>query len=61
MKEQKWVQEGLITEPLSYSILQICLDKKDLVLDYVLGKIQRSFFQLEHSFHFIGIHGKISK
>nr|YP_009925156.1 translation initiation factor 1 [Gentianopsis paludosa]QNH70236.1 translation initiation factor 1 [Gentianopsis paludosa]UEP17477.1 translational initiation factor 1 [Gentianopsis barbata] len=35
MKEQKWIQEGLITESLPNGMFRIRLDTDDLILGYV--------------------------
>nr|YP_010504455.1 translational initiation factor 1 [Chrysosplenium griffithii]UXE33172.1 translational initiation factor 1 [Chrysosplenium griffithii] len=43
MEEQKWVHEGLITEPLPNDMFRVRLDNEDLILGYVSGRIRRSF------------------
>nr|YP_009925416.1 translation initiation factor 1 [Lomatogonium perenne]QNH70579.1 translation initiation factor 1 [Lomatogonium perenne] len=46
MKEQKWIQEGLITESLTNGMFRIRLDTDDLILGYVSGRIRRSFIRI---------------
>nr|WVH13893.1 translational initiation factor 1 [Lomatogonium carinthiacum] len=46
MKEQKWLQEGLITESLTNGMFRIRLDIDDLILGYVSGRIRRSFIRI---------------
>nr|YP_010158208.1 translation initiation factor 1 [Cyrtophyllum fragrans]QRG30307.1 translation initiation factor 1 [Cyrtophyllum fragrans] len=46
MKEQKWIQEGLITESPPNGMFRIRLDNDDLILGYVSGKIRRSFIRI---------------
>nr|QWK40048.1 translation initiation factor 1 [Swertia dichotoma] len=46
MKEQKWIQEGLITKSLPDGMFRIRLDTDDLILGYVSERIQRSFIRI---------------
>nr|YP_009972173.1 translation initiation factor 1 [Kuepferia otophora]QNH70409.1 translation initiation factor 1 [Kuepferia otophora] len=46
MKEQKRIQEGLITESLPNGMFRISLDNDGLILGYVSGKIYRSFIRI---------------
>nr|YP_010924116.1 translational initiation factor 1 [Dasyphyllum popayanense]WKB10875.1 translational initiation factor 1 [Dasyphyllum popayanense] len=46
MKEQKWIDEGLITESLPNGMFRVRLDNEDMILGYVSGKIRRSFIRI---------------
>nr|ULM63047.1 InfA [Hyacinthus orientalis]ULM63134.1 InfA [Hyacinthus orientalis]ULM63220.1 InfA [Hyacinthus orientalis] len=42
MKEQKFIQEGLITESLPNDMLRVRLDNENLILGSISGRIRRS-------------------
>nr|YP_010313535.1 translational initiation factor 1 [Primula palinuri]UNA62570.1 translational initiation factor 1 [Primula palinuri] len=46
MKEQKWINEGLITKALPNGMFRVRLDNEDLSLGSLLGKIRRSFIRI---------------
>nr|YP_010456413.1 translation initiation factor 1 [Parnassia longshengensis]UUA67500.1 translation initiation factor 1 [Parnassia longshengensis] len=46
MKEQKWLNEGLITESLPNGMFRVRLDNEDFILGYISGRIRRSFIRI---------------
>nr|WOC91431.1 translational initiation factor 1 [Utricularia graminifolia] len=46
MKEQKWIEEGLITESLPNGMFRVRLDNENVILGYISGKIRRSFIRI---------------
>ncbi|KAL5572966.1 hypothetical protein UlMin_022563 [Ulmus minor] len=45
-EQQKWTQEGLITESLPNGMFRIKLDNEDMIIGYISGKIRKSFIRI---------------
>ncbi|GMN44853.1 hypothetical protein TIFTF001_014054 [Ficus carica] len=46
MEQQKWSQEGLVTESLPNGMFRIRLDNADMIIGYISGKIRKSFIRI---------------
>lgn len=45
-EQQKWSQEGLVTESLPNGMFRIRLDNADTIIGYISGKIRKSFIRI---------------
>lgn len=45
-EQQKWSQEGLVTESLPNGMFRIKLDNADMIIGYISGKIRKSFIRI---------------
>lgn len=45
-EQQKWTQEGLVTESLPNGMFRIRLDNADMIIGYISGKIRKSFIRI---------------
>ncbi|EXB51377.1 Translation initiation factor IF-1 [Morus notabilis] len=45
-EQQKWSQEGLVTESLPNGMFRIRLDNADMIIGYISGKIRKSFIRI---------------
>ncbi|KAF4386638.1 hypothetical protein CsatB_011730 [Cannabis sativa] len=45
-EQQKWTQEGLVTESLPNGMFRIKLDNEDMIIGYISGKIRKSFIRI---------------
>nr|YP_009407291.1 translation initiation factor 1 [Drosera regia]ASA46223.1 translation initiation factor 1 [Drosera regia] len=46
MKEEKLIQEGLITEALSNGMFRVRLGNNNLIIGYISGRMRRKFIRL---------------
>lgn len=45
-EQQKWSQDGLVTESLPNGMFRIRLDNEDMIIGYISGKIRKSFIRI---------------